>query len=182
MNITALGDIISILKHAKGATAKKAADKVLHSDSDTAGKQPTDIPKTHHTTTGELKASTSRKKTENTKIESFVMSSRLGLQIPESDSDPPSPAMDTGKSVFSRLGDQQSDDSEVETKKVKTKVKDTSPGSSKRLASGSIFERLGPESDRGDREPSPQEARVTSTTSTQESLAQQPAKGQSNVK
>ena len=156
---------------------------MLHPDSDTAGKPPTDNPKTHHTTTSELKASTSRKNTENTKIESFVMSSRLlGLQIPESDSDPPSPAMDTGKSVFSRLGDQQSDDSEVETKKVKTKVKETSPGLSKRLASGSIFERLGPESDRGERDPSPQEARVTSTTSTAESLAQQPTRGQSNLK
>ena len=34
LNITALGDIISILKHAKGATAKKAADEVLLSDMD----------------------------------------------------------------------------------------------------------------------------------------------------
>jgi len=34
LNITALGDIISILKHAKGATAKKAADEVLLSDVD----------------------------------------------------------------------------------------------------------------------------------------------------
>merc|ERR1712106_63993 len=96
--------------------------------------------------------------------ESFVMSRRLGIQLHESDSDPPSPAMDTGKSVFSRLGDQQSDDSEVETKhtKAKAKVEDTSPGASKRQGGSSIFERLGPESERD------QEARVTSTTSTAE--------------
>merc|ERR1712106_671685 len=54
--------------------------------------------------------------------------------------------------------------SEVETKhtKAKAKVEDTSPGASKRQGGSSIFERLGPESERD------QEARVTSTTSTAE--------------
>jgi len=167
LNITALGDIISILKHAKGATAKKAADEVLLSDVDNGSEKPT-LDKSK---TSELKPSTSSKSknivANPSKKESFVMSRRLGIQLHESDSDPPSPAMDTGKSVFSRLGDQQSDDSEVETKstKAKAKVEDTSPGASKRQGGSSIFERLGPESDRD------QEARVTSTTSTAETSA-----------
>jgi len=167
LNITALGDIISILKHAKGATAKKAADEVLLSDmdikSEKAGK-PLEKSKTSDKPKPEYKNIAKNP----IKKEGVVMSKRLGLQFPESDSDPPSPATDTSKSVFSRLGDQQSDDSEIESKDIKPKVQGNLSAPGKRLSvggGGSIFERLGPESDRMGRELSPQEARVTSTTS-----------------
>jgi len=171
LNITALGDIISILKHAKGASAKKAADEVLLSDIDNRSEKQTSVERSKDIKKPKPASASQNVKNPNRK-ESFVLSKRLGLQLPESDSDPPSPAVDTSKSVFSRLGDQQSDDSEVDTKDSVAKLKSNSPVAGKRPnvgVSGSIFERLGPESDkmgRGKMELSPQEARVTSTTST----------------
>jgi len=168
LNITALGDIISILKHAKGASAKKAADEVLLSDIDNSSQKQTTIEKSKDIK--KPKSDSLNVKKSNRK-ESFVLTKRLGLQLPESDSDPPSPALDINKSVFSRLGDQQSDDSEVDAKDSVPRMKSNSPVTGKRSSvggSGSIFERLGPESERMGREKmelSPQEARVTSTTS-----------------
>jgi len=67
-----------------------------------------------------------------------------------------------GRSVFSRLGEMQNDDSEIDSKdSVKTMLSKGPSISNKRSGSTSIFERLGPESDKVKKE---QEACVTSTT------------------
>jgi len=180
LNITALGDIISILKHAKSAAAKKAADKVLYSDTSDKPKPIADKPKPI-SEPKVSKASTSQKIADSKpKKESFAVSSRLGPQVPvgtkssSPESEWPSVFPPPVKSVFSRLGDQTSEGEESPSQEVEDTPTESSPGSGKRAASLSIFSRLGPESDRLEREPSPQEARVTSTT---ETVVGQPARG-----
>jgi len=168
LNITALGDIISILKYAKSASVKTAADQVLKSDS---GKPLGEESKSQILTKVSKSVSTQKQIESKPKKESSTVSSRLGPQVlpPIEDCVLPDPV----KSVFSRLGDQQNNDSQEEFK-VKSESKTSSmDSSSKRPLSGSIFERLGPEAEGVERQPSPQESRVTSTTET----VVQPARG-----
>ena len=150
-----MGDIISILKHAKEAHHRKAADDVLSSDkvkldSQSVKERRFSDPGKNVPVKSELKR------------ESVPFASKRGAHIPESDSDPPSPVVEHGRSVFSRLGEMQNDDSETDSKdSVKAMLSKVPPINNKRSGSSSIFERLGPESDKVKKE---QEACVTSTT------------------
>jgi len=172
LNITALGDIISILKHSKSASAKKAADKVLHSDIESdkpkscTDKANTIVTESAKTSTSIKSIIKSEKKVDTKSRKESSAVSRLG---PHVSTDTIGPVCETAKSVFSRLGDQESEESEGDSKRTNAISVETSPGSSK-----SIFERLGPESLMVVRDPSTQEARVTSTT---EIVLTQPARG-----
>jgi len=163
LNITALGDIISILKHAKDANARSAADEVLKTEKNKEKSHSDDIKSKILKPSSRSVSEVPRKK------EDQAANIKYKAVKPEVVFDQPSsPPAESFKSVFSRLGDQQSDDSEVD-------VKDTELKLSKRLSnSGSIFERLGPESARSDQPPSPQEASVTSTTSASDLTPQLP--------
>ena len=167
MNITVLGDIIGILKHAKTVAAARSKEELLQGAS--RGDSPVAVPPTAAPSTTSYPLHPHRNPAGRTvniypkkmeMRETKVESSSEGEEEEEGAEDGDIKKDERNKSVFSRLGVQNSEDGAEDKQQQDGVVGEQRKLSTTSSSSGGIFSRLGGTVEAA----GTQEARVSSTT------------------